>query len=114
MPNALDRQFLATVADASRESNLALDFSQDQPVTADCDPGNLTPAKLPTDCIFVRNTYSGFANDHNGRCPKAFTDPNPHLTTTTHHVRVNGSCLEVCSNCAVQYSKRKDAIVREL
>lgn len=94
--------------------NLALNFSQDKPVTADYDPGKLTLPKTPTECLFVLNAYSGFANDHNGRCPKAFTDPNPHLTTTTHHVRIGGSCLEVCSACATQYGKRRDAIVREL
>lgn len=89
-------------------------FDQGKSITSDCDPASLAPAKLPTDCILETNLYCGFASDHNGRCPKAATDPNPHLTETTHHVRIGGSCLEVCSNCAVQYAKRADAIVREL
>jgi hypothetical protein len=93
-------------------SNLALNF--DKPVTPVCDPGHVMPAKTPTDCILKINLYSGFAADHNGRCPNAACDPNPHLLDTTHHVRVNGSCLECCSNCAMQYTKRRDAIVREL
>lgn len=93
-------------------SNLALDF--DKPATPVCDPGHAALAKLLNDCLFKMNTYSGFAQEHNGRCPKAVTDPNVHLTTTTHHVRIGGSCLEVCSACAKEYGKRRDAIVREL
>lgn len=93
-------------------ANLALNF--DKPVTLACDPGHVAPAKLPGDCIFALNTYSGFAADHNGKCPNAACDPGPHLTDVTHHVRVNGSCMLVCSACAARYEKRRDAIVREL
>ena len=96
--------------------NLQLNFDQgeQQAVIAVCDPAQVKPAKLQTDCLLVINPYSGFNSEHSGRCPNAPADPNPHLTSTTHHVRINGSCMLVCSACADKYGKRRDAIVREL
>jgi hypothetical protein len=73
----------------------------------------MAKAQPKTDCIHEFNPYAGFVGSHNGRCAAGATSKLPH-SAPTHHVRVNGWCGEVCSPCATQYSKRKDAAVRPM